>query len=353
MDKIVLTTTGCYGTGSSAVTDLIREFNCVDCKGEYEVRFIHDPDGISDLEYNIIENPNRHNSSNSIKRFLKTMENLDHIWFIKRYRNKFGKSFLDLVYQYIDEITVCNYRGSWHYDVYDRGKLFYIVSRISANIHVMLNKYLRLPLIQGYDLIPKSEKAYLPTIHEDSFLEATHNFLDRFISSISDSNKRFVFLDQLVPPSNFERYIRYFKRIKIVLVERDPRDIYIMEKHVWKGRVAPVYDINKYCEWYKWTRKLYQNEPLPGCVLKIQFEDLVYYYNKTVDMIKEHFKLENQLQDNAFKFFNPDISISNTQTWKNFPIEDKNIKIIENELKEYCYLFPGGKRSDDTKHRMF
>ena len=53
MNKIILTTTGCYGTGSSAVTDLIREFNCVDCKGEYEVRFIHDPDGISDLEYNI------------------------------------------------------------------------------------------------------------------------------------------------------------------------------------------------------------------------------------------------------------------------------------------------------------
>ena len=47
---MVYSTTGCYGTGSSAVTDFIKEFEDIDCKSDYEIRFIHDPDGISDFE---------------------------------------------------------------------------------------------------------------------------------------------------------------------------------------------------------------------------------------------------------------------------------------------------------------
>lgn len=53
----VLTVTGFYSTGSSAVTDLIKECEGVFCKSDYEVRFLHDPDGVSDLEYHLIENP--------------------------------------------------------------------------------------------------------------------------------------------------------------------------------------------------------------------------------------------------------------------------------------------------------
>lgn len=353
MNKIILTTTGCYGTGSSAVTDLIREFNCVDCKGEYEVRFIHDPDGISDLEYNIVENPNRHNSSNSIKRFMKAMENLDHIWFINRYRKQFGDSFLKLVYEYIDNITVCKYKGAWHYDVYDRGKLFYLMSRTFANISLYLNKYLHIPLVQGYDLIPKDEYAYLPFIDENDFLKATQCFIDKFIISISDSKKNYVFLDQLVPPSNIERYVRYFQQIRMILVERDPRDIYIMEKYIWKGRVAPVYHIDKYCEWYKWTRNLYRKDNISDYAMVIQFEDLIYQYDKTVSKIITHFGLEKKLHTKPLKFFNPEISIHNTQSWKAFPSEIDNIKTIENTLMEYCYPFPCKALQKNNKVKMF
>ncbi len=352
MNKVVLTTTGCYGTGSSAVTDLMREFDCVDCKGEYEVRFIHDPDGISDLEYNIVENPNRHNSSNSIKRFVKMMEDLDHIWFIKRYHKQFGDAFLRLMYEYIDNITVCKYKGAWHYDVYERGKLFYILSRTFVNINMGLNNYLHIPLIHGNDLISKNECAYLPLIDEKDFLKVTQCFIGKFVTSISDVRKKYVFLDQLVPPSNFNRYIRYIKRIKIILVERDPRDIYIMEKYIWKGRVAPAYNIEKYCEWYKWTRDLYRKDKISDAVLIVQFEDLIYQYEKTVNSIMEHFGLEKKSHSQPFKYFNPKISINNTQSWILFPSETENIKKIENKLKDYCYEFPCI-RTENKKTRMF
>ena len=44
----VITCTGFYGTGSSAITDIFLDCECVECKGDYEVRVLHDPYGISD-----------------------------------------------------------------------------------------------------------------------------------------------------------------------------------------------------------------------------------------------------------------------------------------------------------------
>ena len=44
----VITCASYYGCGSSAVTDLISEFSGVESLGDYEFRFLHDIDGISD-----------------------------------------------------------------------------------------------------------------------------------------------------------------------------------------------------------------------------------------------------------------------------------------------------------------
>ena len=93
----IITTTGCYGTGSSAVTDFLKEFGNISCRDDYEVRFVYDPDGIDELEYYLFDNPNRHNSSNQIKRFLKNMETLDHVWFIKRYSKHISPLFMNEV----------------------------------------------------------------------------------------------------------------------------------------------------------------------------------------------------------------------------------------------------------------
>ena len=60
-----------HGSGSSAVTDLISEFDEVKSCGVEEFRFVHDSDGIADLEYNLVWNFNRVNTSRAINRYLK------------------------------------------------------------------------------------------------------------------------------------------------------------------------------------------------------------------------------------------------------------------------------------------
>ena len=63
-----------YGSGSSAITDFVSEFSSVYSFTDEEFRFIQDPDGIADLEYNLVENFNRHNSGHAIKRYIKLVD---------------------------------------------------------------------------------------------------------------------------------------------------------------------------------------------------------------------------------------------------------------------------------------
>ena len=48
-----------------------------------------------------------------------------------------------------------------------------------------------------------------------------------------------VMVDQLIPSSNIDRYTRYFDDIKVVVVERDPRDVWMCERYVWREGVIP------------------------------------------------------------------------------------------------------------------
>lgn len=336
--KLILTTTGCYGTGSSAITDLLKEFEGISCVSDNEIRILHDPDGISDLEYNLIENPNRHNTSQSIKRFKRRMYDLDHVWFVKRFSRYFGKGFPELVDRYIDSITEMEYHGSWHYDVYDRGKLFYIASRCCSKLCLLAGKIFRTTMYTG-GLISKKEPAYLGVTDEKEFLGATKRFINELCVLTFGDNKDYVVFDQLIPPSNFKRYLRYVDGLRGVLVERDPRDLFLLEKIVWKGKVAPTEEVEQYCKWYQWTRSLYEKESFPEEILFIQFEDLVYDYERTKDRIVDHFKIGHLPHTRKGQFFTPEVSAANTQLWKKIKGYEKEIEFIKKNLSKYCYNF--------------
>lgn len=348
MKEKVLTTTGFYGTGSSAVTDLLREYDNVCCKNDNEIRFLHDPDGISDLEYNLIENPNRHNSSHSVKRFMKQMKMLDHVGPIKRYNKYFNGSFWPAIEEFYQSIVQFDYASAWHYDVYDRGTLFYIASRIYSNINAIMHKFLRVP-IDGRALVPKSEHAIIPIVSETEFLKAVNVLTSQIVSCLNDRNCEFVLLDQFIPPSNVDRYIRYVEGIKVVVLDRDPRDVYLLEKVVWNGTIAPVDDIVKFCEWYRWTREIYYKKDQSDSTLNIKFEDLIYKYEDTVESIERFFGLSKNLHTKARMYFDPAVSVKNTQLWNVYTDYDKDIEYIEKHLREYCYDFPKGYQVERSK----
>lgn len=140
-----------------------------------------------------------------------------------------------------------------------------------------------------------------------------------------------------MPPSNFCRYLRYLPETRIVLVERDPRDIYLLEKVIWGGRVAPTDNVEEFCKWYQWTRTLYEEDEFPSEVLYIQFEDLIFKYEEIRRQIMKHFSLTQDMCKEQGRYFDPEISIANTRLWMKINGYEKEINYIETKLKKYCY----------------
>lgn len=337
----IITCAGYYGTGSSAITDLLGEFSNVHFVGDYEFRFVQDPGGIADLEYNIVQNYHRHNSGHALKRFKKNIEFLCGNRFNRTYENTFQGQFKKLTMEYIDSLTAFKFKGYWHQDVIDRGFLFWFIERALDKI---LNRVI-VPIIRGRNNIEpisihllRNEITYVPFSDKELFYQKTKDYTDKLFEVANVENKDFLMFDQLVPPSNTDKYLRYFNNLIIFAIDRDPRDLYLLEKLIWKGSVVPVADVKDFCNWWKVTRAHLKEEKDDNQhVMRLKFEDLIYHYDETVDQICKLLNLDRSLHVSPKTKLIPERSIANTQMWKRYPDEEENIKHIETQLSEYCY----------------
>ena len=332
----IITCAGYYGSGSSAITDLLSECECVYSLGEYEFRFIHDPEGISDLEYNLVENHNRHNSGHALKRYERYVRFLSGNRIISKYEPFFQNQFLEISNWYINELIDFKFIGMWHQDVIDRGKLFYFIERLINKVYMKFGKIFLNKSYKSVTLLNK-EITYFSRPKE-KFLEVTKEYTNRLFNVANIENKEYIMVDQLLPPSNIYRYLRYFEDIKVIVVDRDPRDIYLLEKLYWKGTIVPYHDIDIFCKWFILTREHINDEPEnKNEVLRIQFEDLIYKYESTIDKIFEFLDIDKKMHKNKKKYFNIDVSINNTRLWEKHKNHKREIEQIELQLSKYLY----------------
>ena len=131
----IITCTGYYSTGSSAITDLLAEYDCCYCgPDDYELRFIYDPDGLSDLEYHLVENHNRHNSGHAIKRYLKLVDFYKGNALAPKNEKYFNGHEEEYSKQYIDSLVEMQYKGAWLYDYLDRGIGFHYFNSLLRKV---------------------------------------------------------------------------------------------------------------------------------------------------------------------------------------------------------------------------
>ena len=186
-----------------------------------------------------------------------------------------------------------------------------------------------------------NEITYCSKPTEEKFLKCTREYIDKLLSVANKNNMPMVMVDQIVPPSNLNRYLRYFNDIQVVVVERDPRDIYLLAKYKWKDRVIPVDSPEVFCKWYEYTRSHRKTEKYnPEKVILVQFEDLIYHYDNTTKRIIDWLGLDEDKHARKFAGLNPANSIKNTQLWKQHPEYVKEADYIKEHLSEYIYNFP-------------
>ena len=312
-----------YGwTGSSAVTDLFSEFDNCSFVGDYEFRFLHDPYGIRDLEYNLIDNNNRHNTSNAIKRYLKYARMLGgRNPFRKAYKRYMGEDFIRYTYEYIDKITELKTESWWHYDRTERGCIFDFIDTALYKFVNSVFKEKHITLLKLFH-----EKAFYSAIDREIFYKYTKEYVGNVIGSMNKKHTDFVVVDQLVPPSNIDRYLNYFNDVKVIVVDRDPIDVYLFEKIECKCGVIPTKDVCDFCKWYEITRRHRKREKYnEDKVYFLQFEDLIYHYEETVKNLIEFVGIPAKNHINSKLYLKPEISINNTNLKVKYPEYSKDI----------------------------
>lgn len=327
----VITCASFFGSGSSALTDLVSEYSTVKNMTDFEFRFLYDLDGIGDLEYHLCWNHDRNNSGSSIKRFQKMVNFNSGTFFNRRYEKFFDGKYKELSLAYIRELVELEYDGWWLYDLYDKGKFYYYVSIIRSHL---IRKITR-----GKMDILRKEKTLCSHPTNEKFLKATRNYITALLEAANTEGLPYIELDQIVPSENIDFYLRYFNEdVYVFVIDRDPRDIFISNKYYWNDHVAPK-EPNQFCEWFLYTRNHgFKNEYKNKNIIRLNFEDLLFNYEDVVKKIEETTGLNKNDHKEMFQKLNPKRSVHNTQLWKKLDVTDE-ISIIEEKLKDYLYDF--------------
>lgn len=321
-------------SGSGAVLDLLKEYEEINVVDSFEMTLIDFPDGIRDLEYHINGGGSYFNGDMAVRRFMK---------FIKGNRSyqvaSHGKVNI-LVKEYLKKLETFSWKGRSSFDRVTLAPVEYwlwmtgrAIEKITEKI---LKRHLRL-VDREMHLVPCNE----------SFQRISRNFMDDMIESVGGKKGAINVLDQLFPAHNPRIGFPYVHEPRAIVVDRDPRDIYVLCKQIHHETCFPTDDVKKFIEYHKrcWGEKVQGDKD----VLYIQFEDLIFNYATSIMEIEKFLQVEKHSRKG--EFFKPEVSINNTQIYTRFPELADEIRLIELELKDYLYHFP--EKGIEQKKRIF
>lgn len=317
------------GSGSSAVTDLLREYEGINTENsDFEYVFLHAPNGLFDLEYKLLYNNNAIRSDEAIKSFRSLMEELYNYggWGVANYKNKISDNFMSVVDNYIDSIVTSKYQGIWYF--YQKPTKIEWILRVIKRM--LFKKTAKLKQLQ----------LEMSMISPEEFYESSRSFILDVIKEISDNEENIV-LDQLLLPHNLNLIDKYnIDGLLPIIISRDPRDVFILNKYFWKPRNQEVpypTDVKEFCKYYRMMR---ENEKKGNILaLRLNFEDLVLNYDETKERIEDFVGIDSSQHRAKFDFFNPAISANNLQVFNRDDKYKAEVEFIESELSDYLYNF--------------
>ena len=337
---------GFGATGSSVVTDYLKEFDCVTVKDDLEFTYVTGPDSLLYLEQRLMHPNGR--TGDSIEGFRRFEEMVQRR---KRSFERHGLSaecFEQSAKRFVDSITMVK----WYWERNGRKK----PPRYSIQ-HIIRWYYIN-------KVIPKYEKKYGKrwegwpldevrlSVKPENFYEAAQTHVDELLKGMGLDQDKIIALDQPFSGSYPQACFPFYRDPYAVVVDRDPRDLFVFGKTKLMGKMRffPINSVEEFIIYYRSLRKDRPYlEPSPR-VFCVKFEEMVYEYDKAMPKLREFLHLPENPHPKSV--FDPSLSIANTQVFKRFPQFADDVKKIERELSEYCFDFSKYPEPDFSK-KMF
>lgn len=348
---MIVSTCSFGSSGSSAVTDYLAECDDVYVFDKMEFSIVTECDGIEDLEYHLmIRNSRQSGCINAIQRFNKRVNKHLKGW---NSRTGIEKDYVKkLTDKYIASLTQVKYK-SFSPRIDKRHSEFLQTYVGDAIIRQRLIYWLEKKKIitKNVDFYPLDYVNI--SIKPDNFYVATKEYLHKLLEGMGcDFTKRMVVLDQAFSGNDPAKSFPFFDDVYAIVVDRDPRDMYIFAKKVLlsKGRFMPTDSVEEFIKYYRVLRKGQPYKDSNPRVLNLQFEDMVYNYEITSDRIDSFLGIKNL---NRKTIFIPEMSAANTCLIHKFSEFAEDIKKIESELPEYLFDFSKYKMIESQNGMFF
>lgn len=333
---MIIGTCGFASTGSSAVSDYLKEFDENQVLTQFEFTIPYLPDGLEDLEYHLTQHVCRDDSCGiAIPRFRRCVKKKFEALLAKQFSVS-PKQLDEITEKFIKSIVQLEWKTSKRTDVLLNPSWFF------AFWGDRMMKRRILPRIQrkvGHVVDMWPYRKVEVSIYPENYVEAAKQFIRDILTSMgADFNKNIV-LDQPFLGSNPVRSFRFFDNPKAIVVDRDPRDNYLFTKLVLykTENIMPVDDVKTFVKYYRLFRDKHPYKQPNDDVLCIHFEDMVYNYEETTKRIRKFCQLTQNHRPKSI--FDPSLSIANTQLYLRYPEYAKDIDYITKELPEYLFDF--------------
>ena len=349
----IITSTGFGDSGSSAVTDLLSEYNEIKAfNSEWECTFLHAPDGLSDLEAAVREG-HRLKVDYAVNRFLSLSKRLS---IQENYINAFHGKFYEISYGFVQSFFDLVWNGMYE----DRLPSYYAQSsKKDKKLIDFANTYYNIKKSKKFDMyesdswrpsyVPCAEAFYYTDINR--FYDCTKKYIQELINEIDKDCKR-LYLDQLLPPISVAKYLNYFPcDTKVFIVDKDPRDLFIVENVYNGSRYVAYENVDTFIKWYRATRKKSREDVLPENKLYCMLDELVYDYDNSCHKIENFLNISPDSHVSKLSKFDPEKSCVNTRLYLKYDNFTKEVLKIEKELEEYLYnpSEPTNKETNENK----
>jgi|TARA_B110000908_G_C10265379_1_gene463336 hypothetical protein len=321
--KNIISISGFGWSGSTAARDLLREYSEIthftDKKNFFkEYSLSYDPNGFIDLYSKLVQNWNFLNVDKAIK---------DHVTYFNSISSK--KNFINYHGLHLDDFFKVNSK-SLHKQFINKITLFnYTFSSRVNSLYKSIPQKLVFKIINrtGY----YNQKSLFSNITEEDFFLELRVFHKNMFNQIIEKND--LMLEKAVPVNNINLVSNFFDNLKVLIVDRDPRDTFVemsKRKTLFWGDTRNITNeqVLNFAQWKKAMSTKGGVNEIPfnklirlksdALVLKIKFEELVLNYENIKPLIEELVDKTSNDHICKYDFFDPKKSKNNIGIWKNY-----------------------------------